>query len=212
MTSNETTESDTTDQTTSARAGRARRVASRAVHVFVTCVASPVRLARRVSRGAARKPRTTVGALTAIVVFLGAAGGYLWSEQHRAQALAESRMAAVETAARQVPKLLSYDGKSISETLRRSNGVLTPQFREKYSKLVRDVVGPAAKKRNISTKASVTASSVVSADTDEVVCLLFVNQSTTAKQRKSPQVSGSRVRVVLTKQADKWLISQLKPV
>lgn len=58
--------------------------------------------------------------------------------------------------------------------------------------------------------AEVAATSVVDADPDRVVVLMFVNQTTTSSRLERPQVDQNRVELTLVRTGGKWLVSQVK--
>lgn len=144
-----------------------------------------------------------VAALAAVLV----AG---W-QAHRTAAVADARADALSAAKTRVPVLLSYDNSSLSGDLDRALDQTTGAFRDDYRKIVTDVVEPTAKDRGISTQATVSAAGVVSGGKDEVVVLVFLTQTTTAKGDRS-SVSGSRVEVTMERSGAGWKIAGLEPV
>lgn len=148
-----------------------------------------------------------LGALLSAVIFAGYAG----FQAHLASATADARAEALHAAKTRVPVLLSYEKSSLDEDLDRALDQTTGSFAEDYEKILSDVVEPTAKRRGISTTASVSAAGVVSGNRDEVVVLLFLTQTTTAKGDRS-SVSGSRVEVTLKRSGDEWKIAGLQPV
>lgn len=188
--------------------GLLRRVA----RGIVRCVAGSVRVLPRVARSAGGRPRLSVAILVSLVVLLGATGGYFWNEQREADLADDARLVAIETATTQIPRLLSYDGKSVTKVVDQADDILTDKFSREYKELLRNVVVPAVRQHSIATTTEVVASSVVEAGAGKVVCMLFVNQSTTAKGQDSPKVQGSRVQVDLEKAGTRWLISGITPL
>jgi Mce-associated membrane protein len=89
---------------------------------------------------------------------------------------------------------------------------LTGDFRDEYTNLMKNIIAPGAKEKAISVQVSVQASSVVSADADSAVTLLFLNQITTSSENPEAVSSGSRVRVELEKQDGRWLVGRLTPI
>jgi hypothetical protein len=128
-----------------------------------------------------------------------------------AASTADARADALDAAKTRVPVLLSYDKATLDEDLDRALDQTTGSFADDYEKILTEVVEPTAKRRGISTEASVSAAGVVSGDRDEVVVLLFMTQTTTAKGDRS-SVSGSRVEVTLKRAGDDWKIAGLQPV
>ncbi|MFC5731494.1 MULTISPECIES: h domain protein [Nocardioides] len=143
-----------------------------------------------------------------VAVILGVFAGV---QAHLAASTADARADALDAAKTRVPVLLSYDKTTLDEDLDRARAQTTGSFADDYEKILTEVVEPTAKRRGISTKATVSAAGVVSGDRDEAVVLLFLTQNTTAKGNRS-SVSGSRVEVTLKRTGDDWKIAGLKPV
>jgi Mce-associated membrane protein len=149
---------------------------------------------------------------TALVVLAAAGVGYLWVLDSRADALDHARTGALRAAEAGIVPLLSYTGSSIDADLAEAQRYLTGDFRDEYTTLVRRVVAPVAKRDGIVTRAEVAAASVVSAERDRVVTLLFVTQTTQSTAVKEQRLDGSRLRVTLSEVDGRWLISDLVPV
>jgi len=132
-------------------------------------------------------------------------------QAHRVAATSDARANAVAAAKTRVPDLLSYDKATLDEDLARALDQTTGSFTDDYEQILTEVVEPTARRRGISTHASISAAGVVSGDRDEVVVLLFLTQTTTAKGDRS-SVSGSRVEVTMEREGDDWKIAGLKPV
>lgn len=132
-------------------------------------------------------------------------------QAHRAAATSDARAAALDAAKTRVPALLSYDKATLEGDLERALDQTTGSFTDDYEQILTEVVEPTAQRRGISTDAAVSAAGVVSGDRDEVVVLLFLTQTTTAKGDRS-SVSGSRVEVTMERVGDDWKIAGLKPV
>ncbi|MEU7812819.1 hypothetical protein [Pseudonocardia sp. NPDC049154] len=161
-----------------------------------------------------RRPRAVLvaaGAVALVMLALASTGAFLL---HKDLSAVADRDAARATAVRTVPQLLSYEPASVDGMLDRLGADLTDGFRQDYGTLITQVVAPAAKSQQITTKAEVTSSSVEldSQAADEVTALLFVNQTTQAPAAASPAQSGSRVRVVMDRVDGRWLVADLKPI
>jgi Mce-associated membrane protein len=149
---------------------------------------------------------------TALVVLLAAGVGYLWVEKSQVDALDRARTEALAAAKSGIVPLLSYTGSSIDKDLAEARRFLTGDFRDEYTTLVNRVVAPAARRDGIVTRAEVAAASVVSAERDRVVTLLFVTQTTQSKALKEQRLDGSRLRITVSEVDGHWLISDLAPV
>ncbi len=148
---------------------------------------------------------------SAVVLVALALAAFVSLQAHRAAATSEARTDALSAAKTRVPDLLSYDKATLEEDLDRALDQTTGSFADDYEQILTEVVEPTAHRRGISTKAVISAAGVVSGDRDEVVVLLFLTQTTTAKGDRS-SVSGSRVEVTMARVGDDWKIAGLKPV
>lgn len=108
--------------------------------------------------------------------------------------------------------MLAYDHATVDEQVAAASDGLTGDFRDEYTNLMKNVIAPGAKEKSITVQVSVQASSVVSAEADRAVTLLFLNQITTSSVNPEAVSSGSRVRVELEKHDGRWLVSRLTPV
>ncbi|MFG2029836.1 hypothetical protein [Streptomyces sp. NPDC048825] len=129
------------------------------------------------------------------------------AEQARGQALTAARKAA--------PVVLSYDYRRLDRDFAAAGARLTGDFRDKYRKTTKTVVGPTARKYEGVVKATVAeptaggtpAASVVSASPDKAVVLLFVNQVTRSTQVSGPRVDLNRVLMTLDRTSEGWKVS-----
>jgi len=152
-------------------------------------------------------------ALAIVVGVLAAAVGWLAWAHHDQSATADARAAVADAGRNGLEAALSYDYRSIDETVQAARGTLTGEFRGQYTELMKKVVAPSAKKKKLVTKTSVVGASVVSANASEADVLAFVDQTTTeGKDTGTPSLGGSRVVLHLTRVDGKWLISSMKPV
>lgn len=154
------------------------------------------------------RQRVTALGVIAFALALAVLAGF---QAHLAAAEVDARTDALAAARSRVPALLSYKSSTLDDDLDRALAQTTGSFTDDYGQILTDVVKPTAKRRGISTEASISAAGVVSGDRDEVVVLLFLTQTTTAKGDRS-SVSGSRVEVTLKRSGDDWKIAGLQPV
>ena len=108
--------------------------------------------------------------------------------------------------------LLSYGPDTLEDNLKTAKSHLTGDFLDHYSKFTDDVVTPAAKQRGVKTEASVARAAVSRMEPGRADVLLFVNQVTTSKDRPTPALATSSVKVTLVKRGGDWLISEFNPV
>ena len=151
------------------------------------------------------------GVIPAVALLLAAGAGYLkWQDNsvRNANAAAEE---SVQAAKDSTVAMLSYQPDTVEQQLNEARNLLTGEFQESYTGLINDVVIPGAKEKQISAVASVPAAASVSADLNEAVVLVFVNQTVVVGQ-DTPTDTASSVRVTLEKADGRWLISKFDPV
>nr|WP_305095122.1 h domain protein [Prescottella sp. R16] len=144
-------------------------------------------------------------ALVAGVGWLG--WGYLQD-----RATEQARVDSVAAASAQAEAMLSYNYNEVDQQLAAASDGLTGDFRSEYETLVEQTIAPGAKEKKITVQATVQAGSVVSATPDDAVVLLFVNQVTTSEEMPDAATTGSRVRMEMHKDGDRWLTGRLSPV
>lgn len=162
------------------------------------------------SRGS-HLPQVAIGLSVVALVFAVLVGwlAYGAAQDSAAEtARTEARVAAEEQA---VAMLAYTHGEVDAQTDAAAEG-LTGDFRDEYLSLMRNIIAPGAKEKAISVQVSVQGSSVVSADADSAVTLLFLNQITTSSENPEAVSSGSRVRVELEKHDGRWLVNRLTPI
>lgn len=137
---------------------------------------------------------------------------YFWQFRPDQQVDAGAARAAVATASEGTAALLSYSPDTVEQDVARAKSRLTGDFLSYYDAYTRQVVAPTAKQKSVKTTATVTAAALAEMHPGSAVVLLFVNQSTTSKDKPDPSTSLSSVRVTMTKVGDKWLISKFDPV
>ncbi|BDX30729.1 outer membrane protein [Mycobacterium antarcticum] len=151
------------------------------------------------------------GLLPALALILAMAAGYLKYVDNSVRESATARAESVRAATEGTISLLSYTPDEVERQLNDARGLLTGEFLESYTSLINQVVIPGAKQQQISATATVPKAGSVSADADEAVVLVFVNQAVTVGAA-APTSSASSVQVTLVKTGGKWLISEFTPV
>ena len=112
-----------------------------------------------------------------------------------------------------VPGLLSYDHQSIADEVDGRAEQVGGTFREDYLSLVRDIVIPASDREQLVTQTSTAAvGAMQEAGPGRVQLMMFLNQTSTRAGQEEPSLSGSRVRVTMEQDGDRWLVSALDPV
>ncbi|MBB5893728.1 hypothetical protein [Kutzneria kofuensis] len=152
------------------------------------------------------------GIAAAAVLGLGAAVFLLYQRVEQASEVDAARQSAVDAARTRLPQLLSYDFHTLDRDLAGARSGTTGTFRDQFAELATKVVAPAAQQQQIVTRTTVAGTSVVSAETDRVVLLVFLDQVTQTKADPSARIDGARVRATLQRQDGQWLVSELTPV
>ncbi|MGH3677644.1 MAG: hypothetical protein ACRDU5_18290 [Mycobacterium sp.] len=143
----------------------------------------------------------------ALVVALGA--GYLKYENTTATAVQRAAVESVQAAKESTIAILSYTPDT-ADALTAARDRLTGTFRDSYTSLIKDVVIPGAKEKQISAVATVTGAASVSASNNHAVVLVFVNQSV-VMGNDPPTYTSSVVEVTLDNVAGHWLMSGFDP-
>ncbi|MEV8308224.1 hypothetical protein AB0P36_12870 [Streptomyces flavidovirens] len=160
--------------------------------------------------------RGAVLAVLALLCLLGLAATATLAWQHReAERTAQARTAALATARKAAPVILSYDYRRLDRDFAAARGHLTKPFLDQYSKTTKSVVAPTAEKYRGVVKATVAkpaggdtpAAAVVSASPDKAVVLVFMNQVTTSTQVSGPRLDLNRVRMTLVRTPQGWRVS-----
>lgn len=178
----------------------------------VTETAEPAEVAESPARRRVNWARVfAFGVLPALALLLAAAAGYLKWADNSVRNSDTARAESVQVAKDSTVAMLSYKPDTVEQQLNDARSLLTGEFEESYTGLINDVVIPGAKQKQISAVASVPAAASVSADPNEAVVLVFVNQTVVVGQ-DAPTDTASSVRVTLEKIDGRWLISKFDPV
>lgn len=159
--------------------------------------------------------RATIVTFVVLGILLGALATATMLLEHSVadhRATVDAGQAAKDSAESRIPRVLSYDFNTMDSEFDSATDNLTGTFRADFAQLSSKVIVPAAHRDSIVTHAKVVGTSVVTADPDKVTLLLFLDQETTSTKYQGPRLDGSRVRVIMTKVADQWLISDITPV
>lgn len=157
-------------------------------------------------------PPVVAGVLVAVAVVLAVVVGWLAWGKIQDNAAEAARTDAVKAAEEQAVAVLAYSYDKVDEQVAAAAEGLTGDFREEYLNLMNNVIAPGAKEKSITVQAVVQASSIVSAEPDHAVAMLFVNTISTNSENPEAVSSGSRVRVELEKEDGRWLVSRLGPI
>jgi len=125
------------------------------------------------------------------------------------QRVETARDQAVAAAHDNAEAILSYDYRHLDADFAAARAKLTGGFARDYKVTTTKLVRPGAEQYHVVVKAEVAAQSVVSATADQVVVLLFVNQTTTSTRLDGPRVDLNRVRLTLVKVDGRWLVNKV---
>jgi len=179
--------------------------------------AAEARAARRAARkaeqpdGGGRTPSGWLLAGLAVLLVLAVAGmGTLVLLDRRAEAAQRAGDQAVRAAAPAATRILSYDYRHLDADFAAGRALTTGAFAGQYARTTRDAVTSLAARTKATVVAQVASTAVQRASADEVVVLLFVNQTTTSNRLERPQVDQNRVEMTMVKKDGHWLVSQVR--
>lgn len=156
-----------------------------------------------------RESGVRVAALAVAVALAVALAGVLFWFDHQGSSADAARRDAVPASVRAAETILSYDHTKMDADIAAASKLTTGQFRKDYADTSK-TVAPIAKEYKAVVKATVKASSVVSATSDQVVVLLFVDQSTQSTRVQGTQVDQARVRMTMHRVGDDWLAAKVE--
>ena len=128
------------------------------------------------------------------------------------QATERARTQAVSAARSAAGDILGYDYRSVEQSIARARADTTGSFRKEYDETAKKLL-PESKQLKAIVQATVGSSAVMSASSDRVVVLLFVDQATVkqvpGQTTPTTRIDQSRVRVTMSKVGGRWLVSEL---
>jgi Mce-associated membrane protein len=119
---------------------------------------------------------------------------------------------AIQAASDGVVASLSYSSDSIDRDFTNARSHLTGEFLAYYDKFTKEIVVPTVRQKNLTQKATVVRAAVSELHPNSAVVLLFLNETTTGKDKQKPLMTPSAVRITLTKVRGSWLISKFDPL
>jgi Mce-associated membrane protein len=155
--------------------------------------------------------RRTVAVLAGVALVLAIAAGTLFAQGRMAAAsvqAGEDGRAAARSAAE---TLFSYDYRTIDDNLAAGRKVVTGSLAKDYDATSK-IVKPTAVDTKAIVKATVSEAAVVSADSERVVVLLYLNQATQNKNVQGTRMDMNRVRLTMVQSGGDWKISRAEPL
>lgn len=172
-------------------------------------VRRPAHRMKRLSRGAVAF--AVMASLAVTSVALAITLFYLKYRPDHASASA-SAGPALSAATSGTVAILSYSPDTLDRDFSSAKAQLTGDFLSYYSKFTEQIVTPAARQKSVRANAVVVRAALSELHPNSAVVLVFVNQSTTSKDRPEPVVAPSSILITLTKVGGRWLISSFNPV
>ena len=144
-------------------------------------------------------------------VLIAASGWLFWDASERRDA-EQAGNDAVRAARDSIVAILSYQPATAERDLSAAaRDRLTGKFLEDYTQVTTTVVVPNATQQGITAAAQVPAAAVVSAHSDRVVVLAYVDQTTTVG-KQAPLQAKSSVRVSMERVDGRLLIAGFEPI
>lgn len=188
---------------------RRRPLAGQRSRARLGAAPTAVRPVRPFRRRGQRRPNLLLLVVLVAVVALLLTASTLTLRARAAQRTERARTAALTAAESDAADLLSYDYRHLGRDFARARGELTGRFARDYRRTTKTVVRPTARQVKAVVTADVVASSVERASQNEVVVLLFVNQTTTSTRVDGPRVDLNRVRMTMRRVDRRWLVSKV---
>jgi Mce-associated membrane protein len=152
--------------------------------------------------------------LVVLLLISGGAATWLYFKQYRPdqQTNPDVARAVVSAASDGTVALLSYSPESLDKDFAAAKSHLAGDFLSYYNQFTEQIVAPAAKQKSLKTTAHVMGAAVSELHPDSAVVLVFVDQSTTSKDKPDPSMAASNVLVSLTRVNSNWLITKFDPI
>jgi Mce-associated membrane protein len=113
-------------------------------------------------------------------------------------------------ATRAVSTVLSYDYRHLDADFAAAHKVMTATFRKQYDATTAKGVRPLATRVHAISSAQVTAAGLVDGSANQVVVLVFVNQTATNTHLTAPRLDQSRINVTMVRVGGQWLITKMQ--
>jgi Mce-associated membrane protein len=163
---------------------------------------------------ALRKVKAVPATLVLLLVISGGGATWLYFERYQPRQQTDPGVAraAVNAASDGTVALLSYSPESLDKDFAAAKSHLSGDFLSYYNQFTEQIVAPAAKQKSLKTTARVIGAAVSELHPGTAVVLVFVDQSTTSKDRPDPSESASSVLVSMTRVNGNWLITKFDPI
>jgi Mce-associated membrane protein len=152
--------------------------------------------------------------LTAMVIAAIGLAACLFVFQYRPDRQIDDAAAqrAVQAASDGAVATLSYSTGSMDRDFANARSHLTGDFLAYYDKFTKQIVMPTVQQKQLAQTATVVRAAASELEPNSAVVLVFLNETTTGKDKPQPLITPSSVRITLTKVSGSWLISKFEPV
>jgi Mce-associated membrane protein len=152
--------------------------------------------------------------LVVLLLVSGGSAAWLYFKQYKPDQQINPDVArtVVSAASDGTVALLSYSPESLDKDFAAAKSHLAGDFLSYYNQFTQEIVAPAAKQKSLKTTAHVMGAAVSELRSDSAVVLVFVDQSTTSKDKPDPSMAASNVLVSLTRVNSNWLITKFDPI
>jgi len=154
-------------------------------------------------------------ALAAATIAAAAVGAWEFTVKNRQLAAPDQsadRQVVLQAATFDVATILSYKADTVEKDVNAAAAVMTGDFLNYYRNFTRQAVIPAAHDKGVNTTATVVRAGVESLSGHKASLLVFINQTTTSRDKPAPQLNSSSARVGMAKVNGTWLIDTFDPV
>jgi Mce-associated membrane protein len=156
--------------------------------------------------------RSILLAVSVIAAMTLAAGVFFFQYRPDRQIDDAAAHRAVQAASDGAVASLSYSTDTLDRDFANAKSHLTGKFLAYYDTFTKQIVAQAVQEKHITQTVEVVRAAVSELHPDSAVVLVFLNETTTSKDKQQPLITPSSVRITLTKVSGSWLISDLDPV
>jgi Mce-associated membrane protein len=152
--------------------------------------------------------------LVVLLLISGGVAAWMYFERYQPKQRTDPSVAraVVNAATDGTVALLSYSPESLDKDFATAKSHLSGDFLSYYTQFTDQIVAPAAKQKSLKTTAHIMGAGVQELHSDSALVLVYVDQSTTSKDRPDPTLAASTVLVSMTRVNGSWLITKFDPV
>ncbi|ORX19774.1 twin-arginine translocation pathway signal [Mycobacterium xenopi] len=148
-----------------------------------------------------------------VIAAMGLAAGLFFGQYRPDRRLDDAaKQQVIDAASDGAVALLSYSANNLNRDFDRARSHLTGDLLTYYNQFTAQIVSPAAQQMQLAQTAKVVRAAVSDLQPDSAIVLVFLDQTTTSKQKPKPLVTPSGVRVTLRKVNGSWLIEKFDPL